>query len=423
LTEGPSQQSQTELSDGSAQVRVGPFSSLSFPEFRLVFLSFLVGFVGFQARQVTNLWLIYEETQSALSLGLLGLFQFAPMLVLVFVGGSIADLVDKRVLLIVTQVGNFALAGVLAVLTLTGQIEVWHIYGTTLLTASINTFEGPARMAMLPRLVPRTHLLNAITLNQAGRHAGMLIGPALAGALIGLVGPGTTYALVGVVALPSVGALFLLRPMPPDPNARRHGVGGRAMLEGFRFVFSTNAILALLLLDVVAMLFTHHRILVPIFAEDILGVGEFGFGLLMSAPAAGFLIGSTLLLFMGNIKRKGLIVLVTYGLYMVAIALFAVSRSFWLSFVALVAVGGLDGVGAIMRSTVLQSAVPDEIRGRATAVLQLSNRGGPSLGQVLLGAMAASITAPSALVVGAAVGVVTLVLVIVFVRGVVSYKG
>ena len=409
--------------DAAVPVRVGAFSSLGFYEFRLVLISFLVGFVGFQIRQVTNLWLIYEITNSALSLGLLGLFQFLPMLVLVLVGGSVADMVDRRLLLILTQAGNFVLAAVLAALTLTGEIEVWHIYGTTLMTASINTFEGPARMAMLPRLVPRTHLMNAITMNQSSRHAGMLVGPALAGALIGWLGPGLTYLIVSVVALPSVGALFLLKPMPPSPGAGRQGKSSRAVLEGFRFVFSTNAILALLLLDVAAMLFTHHRILVPIFSEDILQVDEFGFGLLLAAPAAGFLIGSVALLVLGDVKRKGLMVLVTYALYLGAIVLFAVSRNFWVSMVALTAVGGFDGVGAIMRSTVLQLAVPDEIRGRATAVLQLSNRGGPSLGQVILGAMAASITAPTALLVGAAVGVLTLVLVLVFVRGVVAYRG
>ena len=197
----------------------------------------------------------------------------------------------------------------------------------------------------------------------------------------------------------------------------------KSMMEGFKFVFSSHIILAMMLLDVVAMLFTHHRGLVPIFAEDILDVGELGFGVLLSAPAAGFLIGSAALLIAGDIKRKGVVVVGTYVAYLVAIALFAVSRNFWWSLIALAFTGGLDGVGAIMRSTILQMAVPDEIRGRTTAVLQLSNRGGPSMGQVLLGAMAAAITAPNALVLGAGIGAVVLVIMLLTVKGLVGYQG
>jgi MFS family permease len=401
---------------------VRPLGSFDFYEFRLVLVSFMVGFVGFQMRQVTNLWLIYEITRSPLSLGLLGVFQFAPMLLLVFVGGSVADMVDRRNLLILTQVGNFLLAAVLAALAITENIEVWHIYATTLVTAAVNTFEGPARMAMLPRLVPRTHLMNAITLNQAARHGSMLVGPALGGLLIGWVGPGWTYAAVSVVFVPTVGALFLLKPMPPDPEARRRGMSVKSMLEGFRFVFGTQVILAMMLLDVVAMLFTHHRGLVPIFAEDILNVGTFGFGVLMSAPAAGFLIGSAVLLIAGDIRHKGMVVVGTYVAYLGAMAIFATSTTYWISLLALAAVGGLDGVGAIMRSTILQGAVSDEIRGRATAVMQLSNRGGPSMGQLMLGSMAAAITAPIALLVGSVIGIITLLIVISTVRGVATYK-
>ena len=422
MAEADDQRSATKLDDG-APVRVRAFGSFAFFEFRLVLLSFVVGFIGFQIRQVTNLWLIYDITRSPLSLGLLGVFQFLPMLVLVFVGGSLADMVDRRTLLIVTQVGNFALAGVLAVLTLSGEIEVWHIYTTTLVTSAVNTFEGPARMAMLPRLVPRTHLMNAITLNQAARQASMLVGPAIAGALIGWQGPGFTYAIVGVVFVPTVGALLFVKPMPPDAAARGRRMNLREMMEGFRFVSSTNVILALALLDIVAMLFTHHRVLVPIFAEEILNVGEFGFGLLMAAPALGFLIGSGVLLALGDVKRKGLIVLASYAVYLGAIGLFAVSRNFVVSFVALVAVGGLDGISAIVRSTILQMAVPDSIRGRATAVLQLSNRGGPSMGQLVLGALAASLSAPTALLIGVVIGVLAIAGVLVAARGVVSYKG
>ena len=384
--------------------------------------SFVIGFIGFQIRQITNLLVIWEITGSPFSLGLLGVFQFAPMLLLVFIGGSIADMVDRRTLLIITQAGNFLLACVLAALTLTDSIEVWHIYGTTLVTAAVNTFEGPARMAMLPHLVPRSHLMNAITLNQAARHAAMLIGPAIGGLLIGLVGAGWTYATVCFIFVPSIGALFLVKAMPPGTSGGRRRMDVKSMLQGFRFVFSTHVILAMMLLDIVAMLFTNHRGLVPVF-KDILEVGTFGYGVLFSAPAVGFLLGSGALLIAGDFKRKGLVVVGSYAAYLASMAVFALSRNYLLSLLALTLVGATDGIGAIMRSTILQMAVPDDIRGRATAVLQLSNRGGPSLGQLILGSMAAAILAPNALIVGVVIGVATLVVAMLTVRDIVRYQG
>lgn len=420
MTDPPDRRTETAEPAPSA-TRVKPWGAFAFPDFRWVLISFVTGFMGFQVRQVTNLWVIWELTGNPLSLGLLGIFQFAPMLILVFVGGSIADIVDRRTLLILTQSGNFMLAGVLAALMLTGNIEVWHIYGTTLVTSAVNTFEGPARMAMLPRLVPRSYMMNAITMNQAARHAAMLIGPAIGGLLIGFVGPGWTYAAVGIVFIPTVGMLFLVSPMPPDTSPARRRVNLDSMLAGFRFVFSTHVILVMMLLDIVAMLFTHHRGLVPIF-KDILDAGPLGYGLLFSAPAAGFLLGSAALLLFGDFRHKGALVVGSFAAYLVSITVFAMSTNFLLSLAALALVGATDGIGAIMRSTIVQMAVPDDIRGRTTAVLQLSNRGGPSLGQVIVGGMAAALLAPNALLVGAAIGAITLVVALVTVRGLVRYQ-
>ena len=420
MTDPPDRRTETSETAPSAR-RVRPWGSFAFPDFRWVLVSFVVGFMGFQVRQITNLWVIWELTGSTLSLGLLGIFQFAPMLILVFIGGSIADIVDRRLLLILTQSGNFMLAGVLAALMLTDNMQVWHIYATTLVTSAVNTFEGPARMAMLPRLVPRSYMMNAITMNQAARHAAMLIGPAIGGLLIGFVGAGWTYAAVCVVFIPTVGTLFLVSPMPPDASTGRRRVDVNSMLAGFRFVFSTHVILVMMLLDIVAMLFTHHRGLMPVF-EEILNAGEFGYGLLFSAPAAGFLLGSGALLLFGDFKHKGALVMGSYAAYLASIVVFALSTNFLLSLAMLALVGATDGVGAIMRSTIVQMAVPDDIRGRTTAVLQLSNRGGPSLGQVIVGSMAAALLAPNALLVGAAIGAATLVIALVAVRDLVRYK-
>ena len=385
---------------------------------------FVVGFVGFQFRQVTNLWLVYDLTGSTLYLAGLGAVQFLPMVTFGLIGGVLADAFDRRKLLIITQIANLAIAGALAALVFTGQMQVWHLFVTTFVTGAVNSFEGPARMTIIPRIVPRELFMNAITINSGARHFAMLFGPVGAGALIALSGPGWAYLANGVFFIPSIYAFTRMAPIPAEPNrSGRSRMSAGNILEGFKYVWSAPVVMGLILVDLAAMLFGNWRVLLPVFAEDILDVGSFGFGVMISSPAAGFLIGSVALLWAGNIRRKGLLVVVTVAAYAVGMALFSVSRVFVVSVLLLVAIGGLDGVGAIMRQTVLQLRVPDELRGRATAVLQMSNRGAPSLGFIVLGAMATPLGAPNALLIGAAVTLGVTLGVTLLWREVATYEG
>ena len=415
----------SEPADGGevTQERVRPLASLGFSRFRLVMASFLVGFVAFQMRQTANLWLVYDLTGSTLNLGLLGVFQFAPVLVLGLVGGALADVVDRKTLLIFAMASHLALSVALGMLVLFNLLQVWHIYAVTLFTSGVSVLEGPARMTVIPRIVPRSHLMNAITLNSGTRHGSMLLGPSLAGLVIGLWGPGAAYWLVAALFIPSILLLLPLPSLKPLVTQTVRKMDAAHLLEGWRFVIQTRIILALMALDLAAMFFTYYQVLMPVFAEDILNVGPVGFGLLLSAPAAGFIVGTVALLVAGNIRRKGLLVLWTFGSYLVAVAVFAVSRNFLLSVVALVVLGGLDGVGAILRQTVLQLMVPDEVRGRASAVLQVSNRGGPSMGFIVLGAMAFWLGAPGAMLTGVVIASFVLAAIVVLRREVAGYRG
>ena len=404
--------------------KVRPFASLAYPQYRLMVTGFVVGFIGFQFRQVTNLWLVWELTGNPIYLAGIGAFQFLPMVVFGVVGGALADAFDRRKLLIITQLSNLVIAGVLAALVFTDQIVPWHLFATTFVTGAVNSFEGPARMTVIPRLVPRELFMNAITINSSARHFAMLFGPVGAGALIAFAGPGWTYAANAVFFIPSIYAFTRMAPMPAEPNqSGRSRMSAGNILEGFKYVWSTHVIIALILVDLSAMLFGNWRVLLPVFADDILSVGPTGFGVMLSAPAAGFLIGSGVLLWAGDIHRKGLLVVLTVAGYAAGMALFSVSRSFALSIALLVVIGGFDGVGAIVRQTVLQLRVPDELRGRATAVLQMSNRGAPSLGFIVLGSMAASLGAPSALLIGAAITMTVTIGVTLLWREVITYEG
>ena len=407
----------------AAQERVRPLVSVGFSRFRLVMASFLVGFVAFQMRQTANLWLVYDLTGSTLNLGLLGVFQFAPVLVLGLVGGALADVVDRKTLLLFAMASHLALSVALGMLTLFDLLQVWHIYAVTLFTSAVSVLEGPARMTVIPRIVPRSHLMNAITLNSGTRHGSMLLGPSLGGLVIGLWGPGAAYWLVAALFVPSILLLLPLPSLKPLVTQTVRKMNAAHLLEGWRFVIQTRVILALMALDLAAMFFTYYQVLMPVFAEDILNVGPVGFGLLLSAPAAGFIVGTVALLLANNIRRKGLLVLWTFGSYLVAVAVFAASRNFLLSVVALVVLGGLDGVGAILRQTVLQLMVPDEVRGRASAVLQVSNRGGPSMGFIVLGAMAFWLGAPGAMLTGVVIAGFVLATIVVLRRDVAGYRG
>lgn len=404
--------------------KVRPFASLAYPQYRLMVTGFLVGFVGFQFRQVTNLWLVYDLTGNPIYLAGIGVFQFLPMIVFGVIGGALADAFDRRKLLIITQLTNLAVAIVLAVLVFTDEIMPWHLFATTFVTGAVNSFEGPARMTVIPRIVPRRLFINAITINSSVRHFAMLFGPIGAGALIALAGPGWTYAANAVFFIPSIYAFIRMAPIPAEENkSGRPRMSAGSLLEGFKYVWSTHVIIALILMDLSAMLFGNWRALLPVFAEDILSVGPTGFGIMVASPAAGFLIGSAVLLWAGDFRRKGLVVVITVAGYAIGMALFSVSRTFLLSVGLLVIIGGFDGVGAIVRQTVLQLRVPDELRGRATAVLQLSNRGAPSLGFVVLGAIASPLGATNALLIGAAITMMVTVSVSLLWREVIKDEG
>jgi MFS family permease len=408
--------------DETQPVAVKPWGSLAHPQFSLLASTWFISALGQQMRQITNLYLVYQLSGSTLQLGLVGLFQGGPAILLGIFGGSLADLVDRKKLIIISEATSMVLAAVLAGLTLSGNIEVWHIYVITVGASAINVFEQPARTALIPSLVPRSHLTNAITLNSTIRHATMLFGPAVGGLLIDWQGAGSTYLINAVLFVPVVIALMFLR-VPVGQYARgiRYFTVSH-MVEGLKFIWSTHIILALIVLDTVAAISTGYRGLMPVFAEDILGVGASGLGLLLSAPAVGFLVGAGVLLMMGDIRHKGAVVLVSLLGYLVAIAVFSQSKSYVLSLVLIAAVGGLDGVATIMRQTTTQLLVPDEIRGRATSVHQAFARGSPSLGYLVMGALAVQLGAPGALLAGSGFAAVVLVVVGLKWREVISYR-
>ena len=382
--------------------RVAPWASLAFRDYRLFWAASLLGNIGLQMQQFANVYQVYEITGSALKLGLAGLFQAIPVLTVGLFAGTIADAVDRRKLLMLTQVLGLLLVLGMAVLTASGRIQVWHIYGMTFAASMINMFAQPSRTSLIASLVPKSHLMNGVTLNLAVQQVAIILGPMLAGILVAVFGSASAYYVNALLFAPALLCLWIMR-VKPAPRDQGAPTGPSAILEGLRFVATTPILVGLIFLDTTATLFGAFRALMPVFAKDILAVGPAGLGALVSAPAIGGLVGTIGILGAGNIRRKGLMVLTSTMLYAWGLVVFGLSHWFVLSLVAAGFLGIMNSVGVASRHTTVQMVTPEHLRGRATSVHQMFSQGAPSLGYILCGGLASAVGAPLTLVIGGAV--------------------
>lgn len=380
-----------------------PWASLAYRDYRLLFFVALFASTAQHMRQIQNLYQVYELSGSAFQLGLTGLAQGIPLFALGLFGGTLADFVDRKKLLLVTAAGNLLVAVALGTLTLTGAVRVWHILVGTALTSALNIVLNPARMALISTLVPRSHLTNAVSLNSSVGQASHFIGPMIAGVSLEWMDIGSAYLFNALFYLPAAISIILIQTSPaPDRKKEAFSVG--SFLGGLRFLGSEPIILAMVVLDFIVAGAGCYRPLLPIFAKDILSVGPAGFGVLSSAPAIGGIIGTFLLLLIGDVERKGLVVLWSFLTYAVAVGIFALSTNFWLSVFLLGVLGLTNSLQAVMRQTTFHLLTPDQVRGRAFAVFNMFSQGASAVGATEVGFIAALMGAPGALLVGCAVG-------------------
>ncbi|MSQ23939.1 MAG: MFS transporter [Chloroflexi bacterium] len=374
-------------------------SALESPDFRLLFLAGFVAAIGGTLQQTANLWQIYEITGSALLLGLTGIARAIPIIGLSLIGGVIADRVNRRWIIMSGQIANGVVALALGALTLSGLIEAWHIYVGTMITTAFGALSAPARQAIVPNLVPRHQLVNAVALNFSVFGMARIIAPAIAGIAIATIGLSITYAATGVAF---VVTFFLLgrinlgaTPAKPRESAFR------AMIDGLRFIRHRRTIILVLLgTDAAAMLFGSYQVLMPILAER-LDAGPTGYGLLWSADAVGAVLGAALIASLGDFPYKGFVCVASILAYCVALAGMALAPWLPLAMIACLALGVTDSMQATSRNGVIQLLTPDEYRGRVSSFQQMSTIGVPSIGQGLLGVAAGVVGAPIALVSGA----------------------
>jgi len=383
--------------------RLSPWASLAFRDYSLLFSLSLFATTAQQMRQTQNFYQVYELSGSAFQLGLTGVAQGLPIFIFGLFGGTLADFLDRKKLILYTTYGNLLVAVTLGLLTLFGHIQVWHIQAGTALTSALNIVLNPTRMSLISYLVPRSHLTNAVSLNSAISQGSHFIGPMLGGLSLAWMSTGNAYLFNALFYVPAVIAIALLT-IPKIDASTREKFSLTSILSGVRFLFSEPVVLAMVLLDFVIVGVGYYRPLLPIFAKDILRVGPVGFGMLSSAPAVGGILGTITLLVMGDIKSKGLLALWSFLSYGVALGIFAISTQFWLSLVLLGGLGLANSLQAVMRQTSFHLLTPEPVRGRAFAVFAIFSQGANGVGATEVGFMAALLGAPGALLFGCAVG-------------------
>lgn len=373
------------------------FVALRYRDFRLLWVGLFLSFIGNFMQAAGILWhvsLLVPEDQRALALGMVGLVRLGPVLTFSMISGVAADALNRRSLMLVTQSLMTILAGLLALTTLRGLHSVWPIYVLAMCASAAGSFDLPARQALVPTLVPREHLANAISLNTIATQTASVIGPALGGLMIAHVNVGWVYAANSLSFLFVLAALLLMR---GQGNSHIEGTAERdrgnftvaAALDGLRFVFRQPLIRSTMLLDFLATFFSSATGLLPIFAQDVLHVGARGYGWLFSAPAIGAVLTSAVMVrAVDAITHRGRVLIWAVIAYGVATAVFGVSTSFALSFGCLAVTGAADTVSMIFRNLIRQLETPDYMRGRMLGVNMVFFMGGPQLGELEAGLVA-----------------------------------
>ena len=354
-------------------------------DFRLLWIGELVSHTGRHITVVALPFQVWELTHSPLALGLIGLVQVGPLIAFSLIGGALADAIDRRRLLILSQVGSMTASLMLVWGAVVGDPPLWFLYVAAALSATFAALDAPTRTAAIPRLVPKDRISSAIALNQVMFQVNDVAGPALGGVIIATLGLTWAYAIDAVTFLAAIWALLLMRPMPPEEDGERPPVL-RSVREGFAYLKGRRVLQSTFLVDLNAMIFGMPRALFPVLAEEAFHVGPAGLGLLYAAPGAGALVGALLTGWVRHIRHQGRAVLWAVAIWGLAIVGFGLStEAFVLALVFLAIAGAADVISAIFRGTILQSSVPDRLRGRLSGIHIMVVVGGPRLGDVEAG--------------------------------------
>jgi MFS family permease len=373
--------------------------ALKHRNFQLFFSGQLISLVGTWMQTVAQSWLVYRITGSSLLLGSVGFASQIPVFLMAPVGGVVADRVNRHRIVIATQTASMTLALILAGLTLSHKVQVWHIFVLAALLGIVNAFDIPGRQSFLVDMVGKEDLMNAIALNSSMFNGARVIGPAIAGILVAKIGEGWCFFANGVSYIAVIVGLLMMR----IECARRSKSDSPLadIVEGFRWVSQTGPIRALLLLlGLVSLVGMPYTVLMPVFADRILHGGARGLGILMGSTGIGALLGALTLAVRSGVRGLGRLIALACGGFGVSLIAFGFSRNFWLSAVLLIPVGFSIMLQMACSNTLIQAMVPDALRGRVMAVYSMMFMGMAPFGALLGGVLADRLGAPITVAIG-----------------------
>ena len=357
-----------------------------------------MSFFGRQLTIVASAVQIFGLTGSSLQVGLLSFAQLGPIIVCSFLGGTLADAMDRRKLLMIANVLMAITSAGLAVNAMAGHPQVWAIYVLTAIGAGLSSIDSPTRSAVVPTLVRRDQIPAAAALNQTGYQFGSVAGPAFAGLIIGTLALSAAYWIDVITFAVALVTLVRLPPLLPHGGGTKAGFG--SIMEGLRYARRERVVQGVFLIDINAMVFGMPRALFPQLGTELYHGGAGIVGLLYAAPAAGAFVGAVTTGWVGSIRRQGVAVLWAVAVWAVAIAAFGFATWLPLGLLLLAIAGAADVISAVFRGTILQLHVPDRLRGRLQALNIAVVTGGPRLGDLEAGAVATATTAQVSVVSG-----------------------
>ena len=380
-----------------------PWSVFSHRDFNILLASGVAMVISSSLTTLVSAQWLYEETGSAAQLGLLGAVHLIQMPVALY-GGTLADSVDRKKLMTMTQGVSFAVLLALTVLAALDRLAPWHIFAATGVSGTLGLLGGSARPAMLPRVVPRPLLINGVTTQNVTFQIAAVGAPFIFWQMFETFGVTVSFAASTAIALAATAAPSMLR-------ASGKADGGsalaplRSLKEGYGFVMGHQLLPGLFLLDIGVTVVSFYRMLFPVFADHLYGLGASGTGLLSAANSIGAILGSSFVFVTDRFARKGLLVLVATLIYAFLLFAFGLNKVFVLGLVIVASLGAMDSIGQTMRQAVAQLTTPDKLLGRASSAHSFSAMAANNLGQIEVGVLSAAIGAGATMVLGGGVSV------------------
>ena len=407
----------------SPQPPLKPWSAFAFRDYRVLWISSVCGLMTMQMRMlVTGVWL-YDVTGSGLQLGLLGIVQLGVQLPAILFGGALADQWDRKKLIAVAQSFSFVFLGLVAALAWFDMLKPWHIYAVTAILGVSSVLGGPARSAITANIVPRTHLMHAVTSNQATFQVGAIAAPLIFAVIVETLGTTAVFAASAIFALPASAMPLMIRTKvePSEPSENRASVLSR-IWEGVVYVMGHPILPGLYLLDVGVTIVSFYRQILPLIVDRMFKAGPAAVGVVNAANSFGGVMGTFAVLFLANYRAKGMLVLYATLVYAVLLIAFGFTTSLWLGTLIITVLGATDAIGMTTRQTTVQLTTPDHMRGRAVSAHSVSAMTANNIGTFEVGFMSEQIGANRTMILGGVISVAVVILVWWLVRGIRQYR-